>query len=110
MSTAFAFHEPQPVIDEGDDGLPFVAVYPAGAAYPVIDHANGLVTVQLPSSVNEEGIDSTFPETAGTFSGVAAPVPATSHTFREAAALYPRFITAEDLDDYDAAVAQPRRD
>lgn len=105
MSTAFAFHEQQPVIDEGEDGLPFVAVYPAGAAYPVIDHADGLVTVQLPSSVNEDGIDSTFPEAVGTFTGAAAPAPATVHTFHEASALYPRFISAEDLEDYDAAVA-----
>lgn len=60
MTAAFAFHEPQPVIDDGDEGLPIVAVYPAGAAYLVTHHADGLVTVILPSGDTGDSLESTF--------------------------------------------------
>lgn len=105
MTAAFAFHEPQPVIDDGDEGLPIVAVYPAGAAYLVTHHADGLVTVILPSGDTGDSLESTFPETVGSFVEAAAPSPATVIGYREAAALYPRLISDEDLEDYDAAVA-----
>ena len=101
MSTGFAFHEPTPVIDEGDDGLPIVAVYPAGAAYPVEGIEDGWVNVQLPTSYGS--LESSFPESVGTLSEATSPAPATLVPYREAAERYPDLISAADLADYEAA-------
>lgn len=103
MSTGFAFNEAQPVIDEDEDGLPIVAVYPAGASYPVVSVEGGWVNVMLPS-LNDD-FESTFPESVGTLTDAAAPAPATLVPYREAAERYPDLISAADLEDHEAAAA-----
>lgn len=103
MTNGFAFHDPQPVIDEDADGLPIVAVYPAGAAYVVASVENGWVSVLLPS--RDGSIESTFPESVGTLTDAPAPIPATLVPFRDAAERYPDLISAADLDDYETAAA-----
>ncbi|WP_087132683.1 hypothetical protein [Microbacterium esteraromaticum] len=103
MSTGFAFHDVQPVIDEDADGLPIVAVYPAGAAYPVTSIDGGWVTVQLPSISGH--MESAFPESVGTLTDTTSPAAATLVPYREAAEHYPDLIGPEDLEDYEAAAA-----
>jgi hypothetical protein len=101
MTNGFAFHEPQPVIDEDEDGLPIVAVYPAGAAYSVAGVEDGWVNVLLPSAGGD--IESSFPESVGTMTDAPAPVPATLVPYREAAERFPDLISTDDLADYEAA-------
>ncbi|WP_157538044.1 hypothetical protein [Microbacterium sp. Root280D1] len=101
MSSGFAFHEAQPVIDEDEDGLPIVAAYPAGAAYAVAGVDDGWVHVLLPSAGGD--IESSFPESVGTLTDASAPAPATLVPYREAAERFPDLISADDLADYEAA-------
>lgn len=101
MTNGFAFHESQPVIDEDEDGLPIVAVYPAGAAYPVAGSGGGWVSVLLPSDGGD--IESSFPESVGTLTDAPAPAPATLVPYRDAAKRYPDLISAEELESYEAA-------
>ena len=102
MSNGFAFHEPQPVIDEGDNGLPIVVVFPAGVAYTVAGVESGWVNVLLPSPNGSE-FESTFPESVGNLLRAAKPEPGTPISYREAAERYPDLISAADLDEYEAA-------
>lgn len=101
MTNGFAFHEAQPVIDEDEEGLPIVAVYPAGAAYSVAGVDDGWVDLLLPSAGGD--IESSFPESVGTLTDAPAPAPATLLSYRDAAKRFPNFISAEDLADYEAA-------
>ncbi|WP_029260286.1 hypothetical protein [Microbacterium sp. Cr-K29] len=101
MTNGFAFHEAQPVIDEDEKGLPIVVVYPAGAPYPVAGVDDGWVIVLLPSAGGD--IESSFPASAGAFTDVPGPVPATLLSYRDAAERFPDLISAEELANYEAA-------
>lgn len=101
MSNGFAFREAQPVIDQDPEGLRIVAVYPAGAAYPVAGVEDRYVRVLLPSG--EDDLESTFPEDVGVLTNVLSPAPAKLIPYVEAAKLYPDLIGPEDIEDYESA-------